>query len=126
MASKNQISDIFELTYLSKLKHLELESNYLSDEESFDFLNMLDSIEYINIANNKLINDYDTEKINEIFGMRKIERTKLDLSLFNVERIEDLPRDKLIKLEGKFIEFYLKSNNSKIKLCKKYFLKSFS
>jgi hypothetical protein len=92
--------------------------------ESLDFLNMLDKIEYINIGNNPLIaNDkFDKDKINEFFELKKIEGAKFDIELFNVDKLEDLPKEKLYKLEGKFIEFTLRSNNSMIILCKNYFI----
>ncbi len=122
MASKNKISDLFELTYLPNLKHLELESNNINDIESLDFLNMLDKIEIINIGNNPLIDndDFNLQKINEFFLIKKIEGIKFDLDLFNVDKLEEIPKEKLNKLEGKFIEYNLRSNNSKIKLCKNY------
>ena len=70
MASKNKISDLFELTYLPNLKHLELESNNINDIESLDFLNMLDKIEIINIGNNPLI-DNDDFNLQKIMGELK-------------------------------------------------------
>ena len=79
---------------------------------------MLDSIEFISIGDNPLINNFDKEKINEIFEIKKIEGTKLDLNLFNVDKLENLSKDNLVKLEGKFIEFVLRSNNAIVKLCK--------
>jgi dihydrodipicolinate synthase/N-acetylneuraminate lyase len=81
---------------------------------------MLDKIEFISIGNNPLINNdnFDLEKIKEFFEIKKIEGTKFDLGLFNVDKLEKIPKEKLDKLEGKFIEFYLRANNSKIKLCK--------
>jgi hypothetical protein len=120
LASNNNISDLFELTYLSNLKHLELDSNNINDIESLVFLNMLDKIEFINIGNNPLINndEFNILKINEFFIIKKIEGTKFDLDLFNVDKLEEIPKEKLNKLEGKFIEYTLRTNNSKIKLCK--------
>ena len=79
---------------------------------------MLDNIEYISLGDNPLINNFDIEKINEIFEIKIIEGTKLDLNLFNVDKLENLSRDNLAKLEGKFIEFKLRSNRAKVKLCK--------
>lgn len=122
LASKNKISDLFELTYLSNLRNLELESNEIKDEESLEFLNMLENIEYISLGNNQLINNFPLEKIHELFEIRKIQGAKIDPTIFNVDKLEEIPKEKLNKLEGKFIEFYLRSNKSKVKLCKIFFL----
>lgn len=82
---------------------------------------MLENIEYISLGNNPLIDNenFSKEKINEIFDLKKLEGTKLDLNLLNVDKLENIPKEKLIKLEGKFIEFYLKGKITKVKLCKK-------
>ncbi len=88
---------------------------------------MLYKIEYINIVNNPLINNdnFNKDKINEFFEIKKIEGAKSHIELLNIDKLENISKEKLYKLEGKFIEFILHSryNKCKVKLCKKYFFK---
>lgn len=127
-ASNNKISDLFELTYLSNLKYLEIQNNYVEDLENLDFLNMIDKIEYINIANNPLIKELDRNILNDYFYVsEKVEiknlRNNNDLIEINIDKrnfcgFDDIDIGELDKNSEISSRIKIKANGSIISLCK--------
>ncbi len=122
LASDNQITDIFELTYLSKLKHLEINNNKISDPESLDFLNMLESIEYIDISANPLIDCLEDEKtLNVYFYIQKEEFNSPDDDKIDPKNKENLGRYSLEEIKNNKAlrdSIRVKAHNCKIIICK--------
>lgn len=125
LVAKNSISDLFELTYLTKLKFLEIQNNKISDKENLDFLNMCENIEFIDISGNPLISELDKELFHQYFYIQReinnINNDNETISRINLNKkdnfdkfiIEDIKnQDELNKA------IRIKANNSKILLYK--------
>jgi len=128
LASDNYITDIFELTYLSKLKYLEIKNNRISDEESLDFINMLESIEYIDISENPLIENLHKKTLSEYFYISKAEtdsvsninnnNININVNNENRENLDNYSLEEIKKNKTFSESLRIKANNSKIIICK--------
>lgn len=129
LAANNQITDLFELTYLSKLKNLDIENNKLTDKENLNFLNMIDSLENINISNNHLIDELDIQTLNEYFYIQKEDLiiNNKDNNNNHLLKVDESNREKFDKynlkdLKNKYnelnLQIWIKATNSKIIICK--------
>jgi hypothetical protein len=128
LASDNYITDIFELTYLSKLKYLEINNNKISDEECLDFINMLESIEYIDISENPLIENLHKKTLKEYFYISKAEtdsvsninnnNININVNNENIENLDNYTLEEIKKNKTLSESLRIKANNSKIIICK--------
>lgn len=100
---------------------MEIQNNKISDEESIEFLNMLESIEYIDISNNPIIENLDKKCLNDYFYIQKEEAKSDSLDSVKMEiketfenyNLEDIKNDKTLSNSIR-----IKANNSKIIICK--------
>ena len=105
-----------------------MQNNYIEDLENLDFLNMIDKIEYINIANNPVIKELDRNILNdyfyvsEKFGIRNF-RNKNDCIEINIDKkdfcgFDDIDIGELEKNSEISSRIKIKANGSIISLCK--------
>jgi predicted RNA-binding protein with PUA-like domain len=124
LATDNIINDIFELTYLSNLKHLDIQNNKIYDVENFDFLNMLENVEYINISNNPFIEKLDTNTLSEYFSIKanqeKNEDSNLNVEIEKNKNFEQYSLNEIKEKEELKNSIRMKKNNSKVFICKIY------
>lgn len=121
LASDNKINDLFELTYLSNLKYLEVQNNNIYDNENLDFLNMFESIEFINISKNPFIENLNKDLLNEYFYIQRNKENNEDsnrIEIGNRENFEEYNLNDIKENENLNKSIRLKANNSKIFICK--------